>query len=363
LDDVAALVYGYPKSTLRVRVLNSDVPPQPLLGAKVDLLNSAAPVNGSSIAEGGSVYGDVHNQDVWFGNGIYSRTYVDATPFDDTNSAGETTDINPIHKNLGVRVTAGSLTPVTQYHTVAPGENVVTVTIDATGTDFAGPTVAVTSHTSGRAVDTADITLSGTATDSERGGNGISQVKVNGEVADNGTAVDGGVARWSKRIALNEGVNIITITAYDNRTDEKNSSSLRLSITYDATPPTVSSVFPENGATNVAINQNFGVTFSEVLKPESINTSTFLVDNGVTGIVTYDVGTRRAVFKMSAPLAYNTTYTATLTTGIQDAVGRPMAENFSWSITTGAPTSSVPGDDGGGGGGGGGCFVGAAASR
>jgi nicotinamide mononucleotide (NMN) deamidase PncC len=93
------------------------------------------------------------------------------------------------------------------------------------------------------------------------------------------------------------------------------------------------------------------------MTPATINTSTLLVDNGVTGSVTYSAGSHTAVFVPSAPLAYNTTYTATVTTGVQDGVGLPMAANFTWSITTGAP----PG--GSGDGGGGGCFVGAAASR
>ena len=57
LDDVASLIYGYPVSTLRVRVLNSGG--SPVSGATVALSGTASPVNGGSIAQGGSVYGDI----------------------------------------------------------------------------------------------------------------------------------------------------------------------------------------------------------------------------------------------------------------------------------------------------------------
>lgn len=357
LDDVAALVYGYPKSTLRVRVLTNEGSPRRIIGAKVDLLDSAAPVDGSSIAEGGSVYGDVTDTAVLFGDDSSSPTYVNATPFNDTDANGETNDINPIHENLSVRVTAGSLTPVTQSRTVVAGENTVIVTLDTTEIDFAGPTVAVTSHTSGQAVGTANITLAGTATDSGRGGSGVSQVTVNGVAADNGTASLDGVAHWSRDITLDEGANTLTIVAYDNQSSEPNPSSLTFFITYDTTPPTVSSVSPANGSTEVAVNSNFGAAFSEAINPSSINTSTFRVDNGVTGTVSYIEANHTAVFVPSAPLATDTTYTATLTTGIQDAVGLPMAADYTWSISTSAPAG------GSGDGIGGGCFIDTATSR
>jgi hypothetical protein len=360
LDDIAALVYGYPKSTFRIEVLN-DPNGLPIIGAKVRLINSAVPVNGTSIATGGSVRGDIDyvTSQPEFGDGDSSLTYSTESPFNDTDSDGLTNTIHPVIANLSVEATAGSLSSGIQAHTVADGNSTFTVSITTDETDFAGPTVAVTSHTSNQSVGTANITLAGTATDAGRGGSGISQVTVSGEVADNGTAVGDGVANWSRDITLvdeNEPTSI-EIVAYDNQSSEPNSSILTFYITYDTTPPTVSSVSPANGSTEAAVNANFGVSFSEALNPATINTSTFRVDNGVTGTVTYSAGSHTAIFVPSAPLAHNTTYTATLTTGIQDAVGLAMAADYTWSITTGAPTG------GSGDGGGGACFVGAAASR
>lgn len=364
LDDIAALVYGYPKSTLRVRVLNTAAIPKGIMGAKVRLINSAAPVNGTSIATGGTVRGDiayVTSQDE-FGEGHSSLTYSTESPFNETDIDGNTTNtIHPVTANLSVEATAGALSSGIQAYTVADGNSTITVSITTDETDFAGPTVAVTSHTSGQAVGTANITLAGTATDSGRGGSGVSQVTVNGVAAENGTASLDGVAHWSRDITLDEGANTLTIVAYDNQSSEPNSSSQTFSITYDTIPPSVSSVSPADGSTGVATSANFGVAFSEALNPDSINTSTFLVDNGVTGTVSYIAANHMALFVPSAPLATDTTYTATLTTGIQDAVGLPMAADYTWSISTGASTGGST--DGLGDGIGGGCFIGIATSR
>ena len=73
--------------------------------------------------------------------------------------------------------------------------------------------------------------------------------------------------------------------------------------------------------------------------------------------MTYDSATRTATFTPSANLASGTTYTVTLSTGIQDSEGVAMASSDTWSFTTlGTAASS-----GGGGGGGGACFIATAA--
>lgn len=353
LDDVAALVYGYPKSTFSVLVLNSPNN-QPILGAKVRLVNSAAPVNGTSIATGGTVRGDIAyvTSQTDFGEGHSSLTYSTDSPFNDTDISGYTNTIHPVIANLSVEATAGALSSGVQAHTVVDGNSTLTVSIITDETDFAGPAVAVTSHTNGQVIGTADITLAGTATDSGRGGNGVSQVTVDAVAADGGSATGSNTANWSLDVTLNDGLNTITIVAYDDKTGEKNSSNLTFYITYDTTPPTVNYVSPANGATGINRSANFGVSFSEAMNPATINTSTFSVDNGVTGSVVYDAANYRALFIPSAPLAYSTTYTATVTTGVQDLVGLPMAANFTWSFTTSESTS-------GSGSGGSGCFVGA----
>src|ERR1700693_3180589 len=70
------------------------------------------------------------------------------------------------------------------------------------------------------------------------------------------------------------------------------------------------------------------------MEPATINDTTFTVAPGVTGTVTMDGTGRVAAFTPSANLALGTTYTATITTGVQDLFGNALASNFVWSFTT-----------------------------
>ncbi len=109
-------------------------------------------------------------------------------------------------------------------------------------------------------------------------------------------------------------------------------------------PPTGSSVTPLSGAVGVCPNTVVTATFSQVMDPSTINGTTFtLTGPGTTpvaGVVTYAAST--ATFIPSNPLALNTVYTATITTGAKDTSGNPLASNFSWSFTTGSATCAPP---------------------
>lgn len=104
----------------------------------------------------------------------------------------------------------------------------------------------------------------------------------------------------------------------------------------DTTPPTVSSTSPANNATGVAVNTAITATFSETMTASTITTATFTLSGGVTGTVTY-AGTT-ATFTPSANLAYNTIYTATITTGARDIAGNALTANYSWTFRT--PTTA-----------------------
>jgi hypothetical protein len=111
----------------------------------------------------------------------------------------------------------------------------------------------------------------------------------------------------------------------------------------DTTPPTVTSNTPLSGATNVAIGTTVTATFSEAVATASVSTTTFLLTGGgaVAGTVTLNGAT--ATFTPSAPLAYATTYTARVTTGVQDLAGNHLASDFIWTFTTGlAPDTTSP---------------------
>ncbi|MFH2119978.1 MAG: Ig-like domain-containing protein [Pseudomonadota bacterium] len=112
----------------------------------------------------------------------------------------------------------------------------------------------------------------------------------------------------------------------------------------DTIAPTVSSTVPANAATGVAVNSAMAATFSEVMDPATITTTTFTLQQGATavsGTVTYSGVT--AVFTPASNLAANILFTATITTGAKDLAGNALAVNKVWTFTTGAaPDTTAP---------------------
>ena len=113
----------------------------------------------------------------------------------------------------------------------------------------------------------------------------------------------------------------------------------------DITPPTITATNPSDGAANVPVTILITATFNEVMAISSINTVTFTVKNGTTpvnGSVTYDSNTKKAIFIPPGNLSYSTTYTATITAGVEDMAGNNMQAHHSWSFTTESPPTSAP---------------------
>jgi len=120
------------------------------------------------------------------------------------------------------------------------------------------------------------------------------------------------------------------------------------------TPPTVIATVPANLAVNVPVNQAILATFSEAMTPLTISTSTFTLtgpnSTAITGTVAYTASGSVATFTPAANLAYNTLYTATITTGVTGLTGAAMASNYVWTFTTAAApivitptvTSTIP---------------------
>ena len=98
----------------------------------------------------------------------------------------------------------------------------------------------------------------------------------------------------------------------------------------DTTPPTVFSRSPDNNATGVAVGTAVTGTFNEAIAPATLTAASFLLSAGVdnvTGAVSLNPAGTIATFTPSAPLADNTTYTATLTTAITDVAGNALEAN------------------------------------
>ena len=100
-------------------------------------------------------------------------------------------------------------------------------------------------------------------------------------------------------------------------------------------PPTVVSTDPTNNATGVVLNKIVRANFSIPLNALTITNTTFTLKQGTTpvaGSVSYSGS--RASFTPASPLAVNTVYTATITTGALSVAGMPMTNDYVWSFTT-----------------------------
>ena len=80
----------------------------------------------------------------------------------------------------------------------------------------------------------ANLPVSGTASDSGLGNNGVSSVTVNGVSASGGTASGSGTASWNATISLNSGANTVTVVAKDTL---NNSTQKVVSVTYNPPRP------------------------------------------------------------------------------------------------------------------------------
>ncbi len=114
---------------------------------------------------------------------------------------------------------------------------------------------------------------------------------------------------------------------------------------WDMLPPQVTSTYPAADATDVYPYFPITATFNKALDAATVTTATFILENAggaVAGMVGYDAGTRTATFDPTAALDAQTRYTATLTTGIQETHGIPMAADYVWSFTTGDADTMPP---------------------
>jgi hypothetical protein len=120
----------------------------------------------------------------------------------------------------------------------------------------------------------------------------------------------------------------------------------------DTIPPAVNDTNPVDSATGLAVDAGITATFSEAMQASTVNATTFTLDNGVTGTVSYDTNSTTATFTPASNLNSDTTYTATITTDAEDMAGNGLQANHSWSFTTQSEGNS---------GGDGRCFIGTAA--
>jgi PKD repeat protein len=120
----------------------------------------------------------------------------------------------------------------------------------------------------------------------------------------------------------------------------------------DTTPPTVTSVSPEDGAADIALETNASVTFAEAMDPATVTAQTLSLrsDDGsvVAAAISYDSTSSTATLDPDTDLVADTTYIATTRggpAGVTDSAGNALAADHVWSFRTAvaavpAPTAS-----------------------
>jgi hypothetical protein len=123
----------------------------------------------------------------------------------------------------------------------------------------------------------------------------------------------------------------------------------------DTTPPNITTLAPQNGATGVSAGSNVTASFNEPMSAASISGTTFELRSPggalVSADVSYNAGSRTAVLDPASQLGDSTTYTATVkggASGVKDSAGNALAADRVWTFTTAAAPPPPP-DDGPGG--------------
>jgi Domain of unknown function (DUF4082)/Bacterial Ig-like domain len=116
----------------------------------------------------------------------------------------------------------------------------------------------------------------------------------------------------------------------------------------DSTPPSVTAVTPENGATGISTSTTVTATFAEAMNASTINTTTFTLTGPggvVPAAVTYNAATRQAMLTPNAPLTAGTVHGARLVagpSGVKDLANVALPADVTWSFTTGGADATPP---------------------
>lgn len=105
----------------------------------------------------------------------------------------------------------------------------------------------------------------------------------------------------------------------------------------DTTPPRVTTTFPADGDTGVAVDIHLQVGFSEDMTTSMLTSQTIYIV-GLSGDSVL-ASSRSATLIPAQDLEYYHEYTATVTTNVRDAAGNRLAQNYVWHFTTGSDTT------------------------
>jgi uncharacterized repeat protein (TIGR01451 family) len=103
-------------------------------------------------------------------------------------------------------------------------------------------------------------------------------------------------------------------------------------------------LYPPAGSGGVLTSTLVSIIFDRNVDAGTINRDTFYLSQGsnrVDGTVEYIDVSKIAIFYPAAPLLPGTTYTATVTRGVRDPSGLPLAQELAWSFTTSSGVSPL----------------------
>ncbi len=142
------------------------------------------------------------------------------------------------------------------------------IAVSGTGVspDTQGPALTITSPADGATVSSPSLIVSGTASDSGLGNDGIASVTVNGVSATGGSATGDNTANWSATITLSPGQDTITVVAKDTL---NNSTTRQFTVTLLQPPAlTLSPSAITNNYTGIVQLQVTGLTPGQTVQVE-----------------------------------------------------------------------------------------------
>ena len=139
----------------------------------------------------------------------------------------------------------------------------------------------------------------------------------------------------------------VTVSAENNGGSISGTSdSITVSQGGDVTPPTVSTIYPANGSTDVGIGAIPTITFSESMDINSLATTTIQLrksedDSVVAATVTIANGGKTAWIYTDDYLDYDTSYYLYAGTGATDTAGNALAEAYGSALVSEFTTTAL----------------------
>ncbi|MFH1690861.1 MAG: Ig-like domain-containing protein [Candidatus Eisenbacteria bacterium] len=101
--------------------------------------------------------------------------------------------------------------------------------------------------------------------------------------------------------------------------------------------PTVESLSPADGATDVGLVKRIEVEFSEAIDPATVNDTTLVItERGIEGFVEYDESSHTVTFTPDTLYAANSWFDGVVSDDVTDMSGHALAQTEAFSFQTGA---------------------------